>query len=103
MSLGRILIYGRIKMYVPSHKPRKMVNASATVAYFLPTYKPNWAYGNTHYLYYRSNKREFELYNPQNFKFELDYMKSLIVNVHNYQFNEVVRDFEILEVDVSRF
>ncbi len=91
--------YARVIMYVPSHKPRKMKNATVSVAFFLPDRKPTYAYGCDTFLSYSINEDDYEIYNPQKFEFNLDDLTNHLFRWHLKHDKVKVTNFCIVKVD----
>jgi hypothetical protein len=91
-------LYGRIAPYVPPHKTRKWRNVSFVVRYFLCFYKPNYAYGLETYLSYESDVAHYQVYNPQQFNFDLDNLIATIIASHRYWHTEIVGSFYVVKL-----
>lgn len=92
---GFSITYGRVAPYVPSHRVRRQSNVVYIVKFFLPDWKPSYAYHGS-YLSYEIERTYYKIYNPQQFQFNLEQLKAYIVGWHRTADSVEVVDFEIL-------
>lgn len=89
------VLYGRVSPYVPEHKPRKMKNATFIVSFWLPYWKPNYAYADT-WLSYEVGTAYYKIFNPQKFKLRTDELIIFLCQWHRYVGEVAPVNFKII-------
>lgn len=95
------ITYARVIMYVPKHKPRKMKNATPSVAFFFPDGIPSYVYGCDTFLSYSVNEIYYKIYNPQKFVFDFDELKNHLYQWHLRHDKAEAIDFRIVKTEVE--
>jgi len=89
---------GRVSMFIPKHKPRKLINASVMVSFWLnDRVKPTYSDKMFSYLAYDLGENEYRIYNPQKYKFDIEELKAHLVLYHRYVDGEIPSDFRVVK------
>lgn len=85
----------RVVPFIPKHKPRKLVNATYRVAFFLPNWKPSYSYSDT-WLAYSIGVEEYEIFNPQRFRFRTYELTAFLFQWHRLCGDDEPTNFRVV-------